>query len=355
MTAPADGFWAGRRVLVTGHTGFKGAWLTLWLQQLGAEVAGFALAPDDDRSTFPALGPWPGLHSIIGDLRDPNAVAAAVRETEPEVVFHLAAQALVRRGYAEPFDTYHVNVVGTANLLEQLRRAPSVRAVVVVTSDKVYANTGAARPFAEGDPLGGSDPYSASKALAELLVEGWRAGLGDAPQLAVSTARAGNVIGGGDRGAERLLPDAWRALERGAPLRLRYPEATRPWQFVLDPLHGYILLAERLVCDPSHAPEAVNFGPDDGSSTTVREVVERLFRVAGAGRWEPADEPAPPEARSLALDSALARRVLGWTARVPLDAALEWTAMWWRARERGEDLRALALYQLAAYDGLLLP
>lgn len=355
MIGPGDPFWAGRRVLVTGHTGFKGAWLTLWLQQLGAEVTGFALAPEDERSTFPALAPWPGLQSVLGDLRDPDAVAAAVRESDPEVVFHLAAQALVRRGYADPFATYHVNVVGTANLLEQLRRASSLRAIVVVTSDKVYESRGATRPLAEGDPLGGSDPYSASKALTELLVQGWRAALPDAAQVRVSTARAGNVIGGGDRGAERLLPDAWRALERAAPLRLRYPDATRPWQFVLDPLHGYLLLARRLVADPSCAPDSVNFGPDGASSTTVREVVDRLFAVVGAGRWEQADEPAPPEAGWLALDSALAQRVLGWAARVPMDLALEWTAMWWRAQERGENLRALALDQLAAYDGLLVP
>lgn len=346
-------FWDGRRVLVTGHTGFKGAWLALWLQRKGAAVTGFALPPDDERSAFPALAPWPGLTSVMGDVRDPAAVAAVLGRSDPEVVFHLAAQALVRRGYADAFETYHTNVVGTANVLHQLAAAPSVRAVVVVTSDKVYAQIGAARAFVEDDVLGGHDPYSASKALTELLVAGWRSRAGeDGRRPAVSTARAGNVIGGGDRGPDRLLPDAWRALEAGTPLVLRYPAATRPWQFVLDPLQGYLRLAECLVDQPAGVPAAVNFGPGGGGAPTVREVAQRVFELWGSGSVEVGPASTLHEAPTLSLDAGLARRALGWAPRLDLDTALEWTLAWWRGADRGEDLRALATGQIEAYEGI---
>lgn len=347
-----DRFWDGRRVLVTGHTGFKGAWLTLWLQRLGAYVTGFALPPDDDRGAFAAFHGGDGVNSRIGDLRQPEAVAQAIAASDPEVIFHLAAQALVGHGYSNPFETYHTNVVGTANLLHELGSATNLRAVVVVTSDKVYANEGPAVAFTEGDPLGGTDPYSASKALADLLVTAWRRSGARHRAVAISTARAGNVIGGGDRGAERLLPDAWRALEAGEPLRLRYPTATRPWQFVLEPLHGYLLLAERLATDPSSVPEAVNFAPGAEASRPVQEVVERLFELWGMGRWEPVGHESLPEATSLQLNSDLARRTLGWTPRLGLGQALEWTTNWWRADARGDDLRQLASSQIAAYENL---
>ena len=349
MTA---GFWRDRRVLVTGHTGFKGAWLALWLQRLGARVTGFALPADDPRSTFPSLKPWEDLDSHLGDLRDPSAVAEVIRSSEPEVVFHLAAQALVRHGYANPFETFHTNVVGTANLLHQVGASPGVRAIVVVTSDKVYANDSTGAVFSESGLLGGEDPYSASKALTELLVDGWRRSPARSRGTAISTARAGNVIGGGDRGTDRLLPDAWRALEAGKPLRLRYPHATRPWQFVLEPLYGYILLAERLVDAPESAPPALNFAPSGEGSLPVADVVAYLFEQWGEGSWEPSGDASLPEAPSIHLDSTLARRTLGWAPRLSLPAALDWTTRWWRGDAEGADLRQLALSQISAYEDL---
>lgn len=338
-------------MLVTGHTGFKGAWLTLWLQHLGAEVSGLALPPDHPEAAFGALSPWPNLVSHVIDVRDAGGVAEAMRASEPEIVFHLAAQALVHRGYADPVGTYSVNVLGTAHVLEAIRAIPSVRAAVVVTSDKVYVNDGREVPFREDDPLGGSDPYSGSKACTELMVETWRRSFGSDAMLA--TARAGNVIGGGDAGSDRLLVDARLALEAGRPLILRRPDATRPWQFVLEPLLGYVLLAERMVTDPRGAPEALNFGPDPGSCVPVREVVERLFSLWGDGAWEPASDGQVSEASSLALDASRAEQLLGWRSRLDIDAVLEWTVAWWRCQARGGDMRALALDQIASYEKLV--
>ncbi|MDQ3979446.1 MAG: CDP-glucose 4,6-dehydratase [Actinomycetota bacterium] len=350
MTHP---FWSRRRVLVTGHTGFKGAWLSLWLQRMGAVVTGFGLPPEDPGSTFPSLAPWPGLQSHLGDIRDAGAVAEVLARSDPEVVFHLAAQALVHRGYQHPFDTYHTNVIGAANLLSQLHACPSLRTVVVVTSDKVYENNGERRAFVERDRLRGNDPYSSSKALTELLVAGWRHCRPAGCDIAISTARAGNVIGGGDRAPDRLLPDAWRALEAGRPLALRFPEATRPWQFVLEPLYGYLLLAEHLTTEPAEAPQAVNFGPEPDCSRPVREVVDAVFKFAGTGTWQLAEAASFPEASSLHLDVSLAREALGWAPRLSLDVALAWTVEWWRARDQGADLRELASAQIAAYEDLI--
>jgi CDP-glucose 4,6-dehydratase len=345
LTASA---WSGRRVLVTGHTGFKGAWLSLWLQHLGARVAGLALPPEDPTGAFGAFAPWPGLDHRIVDVRDAAAVRDTVAAVNPDVVFHLAAQALVRRGYVDPFPTYATNVAGTSNILHAVGAAPSLKAVVVVTTDKVYANTGEGRPFRESDPLGGSDPYSMSKALAELLVAGWRA---NGLRPAVACARAGNVIGGGDRGENRLLPDVWRALSTNRPVLLRHPDAVRPWQFVLDPLAGYLVLAERLLSDPRSAAAAVNFGPDDSASESVARVVERALRLWGSGTWDRDQESRDPEATILRLDAQLAWSALGWRPRYSLDQALELTVAWWRAERDGEDLRKLALSQIEAYGG----
>lgn len=346
-------FWERRRVLVTGHTGFKGAWLSLWLQKMGALVTGISLPPEDEKSTYCALAPWTGLDSRIADLRDASAVREVVMSAQPQVIFHLAAQALVRRGYREPFETYDTNVVGTANLLHQLLRPTPAQAAVIVTSDKVYANQGNATAFSESDRLGGSDPYSASKALAERLVQGWRESVPESRRVPVVTARAGNVVGGGDRGPERLLADAWRALEAGVPLELRYPDAIRPWQFVLEPLYGYLLLAERLVTEPATVPPAVNFGPEEESSRPVKEVVDRVFGRWGGGRWVMRPEPVAPEAATLRLDASLAERALGWRPQLSLDESLDWTVQWWEADARGDDLRALATQQIAAYEDLV--
>lgn len=346
-------WWDGRRVLVTGHTGFKGAWLTLWLQRLGASVTGLALPPEDPAGTFPALAPWPALDSHMVDLRDAPRVADVVAGADPEVVLHLGAQALVRRSYADPAGTWAVNVVGTANVLEAARARPSVRSVVVVTSDKVYANLGDGRPFVEDDRLGGHDPYSSSKAAAELATASWRRSYFDALGVGVATARAGNVIGGGDRGEDRLLPDLWRALESGSTVRLRYPQATRPWQFVLEPLHGYLLLAEALAQGHTAVPKAVNFGPGLTGCVPVGTVVDRAIARWGEGHWEQEPAQQPHEARLLHLDASLATSALGWRPRLGVDTALAWTVEWWRAAAAGDDLRKVAESQIDAYEHLV--
>jgi len=345
--------WDGRRVLVTGHTGFKGAWLALWLQRLGARVTGLALPPEHPTGTFCAVGPWSGLESLMVDLRDGPAVSAAVARVDPEVILHLGAQALVRRGYADPTATWAVNVLGTANLLDAARGLPSLRSVVVVTSDKVYANEGHGRPFTEDDRLGGDDPYSSSKAGAELVTSSWRRSFFADRPVGVATARAGNVIGGGDRGEDRLLPDLWRALELGRPIRLRYPASTRPWQFVLEPLHGYLLLADALVHDPVGTPPALNFGPAISGCVPVAEAVDRALALWGDGGWESESEQQSPEASLLHLDASLATAALGWRPRLDFDTSLAWTVDWWRAAAAGDDLRRLALAQIDAYEDLV--
>ncbi len=342
--------WAGRRVLVTGHTGFKGAWLALWLEHLGAHVTGLALPPEDPAGIFSAVGSWPGLDSHLVDLRDGAAVSAVVADADPEVILHLGAQALVRRGYADPVGTWAVNVVGTANLLEAARALPSLRSLVVVTSDKVYANLGDGRPFTEDDRLGGHDPYSSSKAAAELATAAWRQSFFGDGRVGVATARAGNVIGGGDRGEDRLLPDLWRALETGQAVRLRYPQATRPWQFVLEPLHGYLLLADALARDPHDAPATLNFGPDLSDCVAVATVVDGAIALWGGGHWEREAGDQAPEAGLLHLDATRATALLGWRPRLDHTTALAWTVEWWRAAAGGEDLRKLALTQIEAYE-----
>jgi CDP-glucose 4,6-dehydratase len=275
-----------------------------------------------------------------------------VAETDPQVIFHLGAQALVRRAYADPIATWNVNAMGTAHLLEAARSAPSLRAVLVVTSDKVYANAGDARPFTEEDQLGGRDPYSSSKAGTELVVASWRHSFFSETGVGLATARAGNVIGGGDRGEDRLLPDMWRALEAQEPVRLRYPQATRPWQFVLEPLLGYLLQAERLAT-VRDGPVALNFGPDPTACAPVAEVVERVFELWGGGRWEQVGGPHPPEAATLRLDARQAAATLGWRPRLDLDTALGWTVEWWRTGAAGGDLRELAEGQIDRYCALV--
>lgn len=344
-------YWLGRRVLLTGHTGFKGAWLALWLEQLGAQVTGLALPPEDDKSTFTALSPWPGLDHHVVDLRDAAAVLALVEATDPDVILHLGAQALVRRGYHDPVGTYAVNVMGTLNVLRASMAAPSLRAILVITSDKVYASSEGDRPYREADPLGGRDPYASSKACAELVVQAWRRSF--AGTVGLATCRAGNVIGGGDRGQDRLLPDAWRALEAQQPLRVRHPDATRPWQFVLEPLWGYLAQARRLATDPSGVPEALNFGPATTAGASVAEVVEAVFSLWGGGQWEREVVGQPWEAPSLHLDSSLAERALGWRARMSLDLSLQWTVDWWRCQRDSGDLRQLALGQIKAYEDMV--
>jgi CDP-glucose 4,6-dehydratase len=346
-------FWAGRRVLLTGHTGFKGAWTALWLQALGARVSGLAPGPPTQPSLYELARVGAGMaqeHAI--DVRDAEGVRAALREERPEVVLHLAAQPMVRRSLRDPATTYAVNVLGTVNVLEAVRLEPSeVRAVVVVTSDKCYENPeDGAHRFVEGDPLGGSDPYSSSKACAELVTAAYRRSFffaEDAPRLA--SARAGNVIGGGDWGEDRLIGDIVRAVRAGETVKLRNPDAVRPWQHVLNPLSGYLLLAQELWRSPA-AAQAWNFGPRDADARTVRWIVERLETLwAGALQWELDGSENPPEAGHLALDSGKAERDLGWRAEWDLGEALERIVAWHEAERRGEDMRRTSFEQIATF------
>ena len=359
--ADSHNFWRGRRVLVTGHTGFKGAWLALWLEHLGAEVCGYALAPETDPNLFEDLSGWQGLSSIIGDIRDPDALKIGAVFADPNVVFHLAAQSLVRRGHTDPQATFSTNVQGTANLLHALDNCPGLRAIVVATSDKCYRNDGSGRPFVETDPLGGDDPYSASKAAQEMICHGWSTGLYKsrkrAPRLA--TARAGNVIGGGDWAEDRILPDLFRALARGEPIQLRNPQATRPWQHVLEPLNGYLAYAEKLVRDTEGtAPAALNFGPEAGQSRTVAWLVDQAtghLRAANkpVADWQTDAKANDPEATSLALDPSLARQTLGWRPVLTQEQGVEWAVEWYARVGDGESARDVSLEQIARYENLL--
>jgi CDP-glucose 4,6-dehydratase len=341
-------FWRGRRVLITGHTGFKGGWLWLWLRAMGAHVTGYALAPPSSPNLWEIVGN--GGTSIIGDVRDADRVHDAARRADPQVVFHLAAQALVRESYRDPLGTYGTNVLGTGSVLQACRELSSLDCIVVVTSDKVYENDGAGRPFREEDRLGGHDPYSNSKACTELLAGSFRDSFfRDGPPIA--TARAGNVIGGGDWSADRLIPDCVRALAAGAPVVLRYPAAVRPWQHVLEPLSGYLELAQALVRAPAGVPRAVNFGPDAASFRAVREVVDGFSaRFGGNPGWKQEPSENPPEAPALTLSSALAERSLGWRPRLEIGEALAWTADWYRAFAAGENMVSFSQTQIARYE-----
>ncbi len=348
-------FWRGRRVLVTGHTGFKGAWLSLWLEVLGAEVAGLA-PPAAPGSLYELARAGEGVEEHDADIRDGAAVTAAVEAVRPEVVVHLAGQPLVRRSLRDPVGTYEVNVMGTVNVLEALRASGApAGAVVIVTSDKCYENVAARRrPFAEDDLLGGSDPYSSSKACAELVASAYRrsfGGPGGAGRLA--TARAGNVIGGGDRGEDRLLADAVRAVEGGSPLHLRNAEAVRPWQHVLNPLAGYLELVQELWRSES-AQRAWNFGPPPGEARSAGWIAARLAELwEGELQWRSDDAPAPLEAVHLLLDSSAAERELGWRPPWSLDDALARTVEWHRAARAGEDMRIRTLEQIGAFAAAL--
>lgn len=341
---PDAAFWRGRRVLVTGHTGFKGAWLCRLLAALGAEVTGLALDPEPGPAAFAALGVAGVLAADHrADLRDAATLDRLIRAARPEVVLHLAAQALVARGHRDPSGTFATNLAGTVHVLEALRGLQGVAAALVVTSDKVYRNEGLGRPFVETDPLGGEDPYSASKAAAEIAVASWRASFGAAlPPLA--TARAGNVIGGGDFAEARIIPDLVRAEAAGLPLLVRRPDATRPFQHVLDVLRGYLMQAEALAAGTS--PPALNFGPRDGE---IR--VRDLLALWGDVAWRLEDGPLMPEAKRLALDSALAGRALGWHPLLDTPRAIAATAAWYAAWRSGADMARAAEAEIAPFLG----
>ncbi|MCB4822837.1 CDP-glucose 4,6-dehydratase [Roseicella aerolata] len=347
---PRPGFWRGRRVLVTGHTGFKGSWLVLLLHRLGAEVTGIALDPAPGPSAFAAMQVAPLLAADHrADIRDGAELAALVRAARPELVLHLAAQPFVGRSYREPAATFATNCTGTIHLLEALRGLPGVAAALFITSDKVYRNDGAGRAFLEEDPLGGADPYSASKAAAEAAVQSWRASFArELPPIA--TARAGNVIGGGDFGEQRIIPDLVRAQLAGEPLLLRRPDATRPFQHVLDVLRGYLMLTEHLAEAPDRSPAALNFGPLDGE-IRVRELIDFWGAAMGAPvDWRQEQGPVMAEAPRLGLDSTLAGRTLGWLPTLSTPEAIAETARWYATWRAGGDARAHAL---AAIDRLV--
>ncbi len=350
VTRPNHDFWRAKRVLLTGHTGFKGAWLLLWLQQLGARVSAVSLPPATQPSLFELARLAEFGDSRFCDLRDASAVAALVAQVQPEIVLHLAAQSLVRTGYRQALDTFSTNVMGSANLLDALVGPRCARVVVAVSTDKVYQNREWAYPYREDDALGGHDPYSASKAAAELVVASYRASFLKDAGCAVASARAGNVIGGGDWSEDRLLPDAVRAWQAGVPLEIRHPGATRPWQHVLEPLAAYLVLAEKLWQDADLAG-AYNFGPETGAAATVRELVSMARDCFGRGEVALGDGAAGPhEANWLALEVAKARQLLGVKPRWALPEAVRRSMSWYRSLAQGADARALCLADMADFE-----
>lgn len=340
-------FWRGRRVFLTGHTGFKGGWLALWLEALGAKVHGFALPPPTEPNLFTVAGIEGRLSGHTqGDLADRALLTASLQAARPEVVFHLAAQPLVRRSYALPVETFATNVMGTVHLLEAIRGCPSVRAVLNVTTDKCYENQEWNWGYRENDPLGGADPYASSKACSELVTAAFRRSFLEAAGLGVATARAGNVIGGGDWAAERLIPDAFRALDANTPLVIRAPHAIRPWQHVLGPLSGYLALAESLYREGPAFSGAWNFGPADEGARSVAAVLQRLAELEPAFRWVHDPAPQPHETSTLRLDSTRTRLRLAWHPRWDFDTSLAKTLEWHLAWRQGRDMGEVTLAQI---------
>lgn len=345
-------FWKGRKVLLTGHTGFKGGWLALWLRQLGADVHGLALPPVTTPSLWQVAQLDQQIPGELADIRDAARLSAALQSFQPELVLHLAAQPLVRESYRTPAETYATNVMGTINLLEAIRATDSVRAVLVVTTDKCYDNREWSWPYREQDALGGFDPYSSSKACVELLCASYRDSFLRAAGVALATARAGNVLGGGDWSPERLIPDVFGAWQQGREVLLRYPHATRPWQHVLDPLMGYLQLAQGLLSDPERYAAAWNFGPDSAGLATVETVVGHLAQLwPGAARWSISADAQPHEAGLLALESSKARQSLGWAPRWSLEATLKHTLDWQLAWQGGRNMADVTCAQIVAHQG----
>lgn len=340
-------FWRGRRVFVTGHTGFKGSWLALWLSQMGAKITGYAL-PATDVSLFRQARIEGLLTHVDGDIRDLPALERAMMAANPEVVFHLAAQPLVRLSYETPVETFATNVQGTVHVLEACRRVRSLRSVVCITSDKCYENREWIWPYRESDPMGGHDPYSASKGAAELVISAYRSSFlhGDTK---VASVRAGNVIGGGDWAADRLIPDIVGALVAGQSPLIRSPDSVRPWQHVLEALSGYLMIAQRLAEGADWAASGWNFGPSDDDARAVGWIVDRMISTWGSGSWAGADGPRPHEAKILKLDCSRARNELGWRPVLGLEGALDWIVQWHKAVAAGDDARSVTLAQLDQY------
>jgi CDP-glucose 4,6-dehydratase len=348
---PDERFWKDRRVLLTGHTGFKGSWAAAWLKRLGARIVGFALPPDTTPSLWRGIGEDLLDDEVLGDVADLATLRSVVERARPSVVLHLAAQSLVRRSFARPVQTFATNVMGTVHLLEALRGAEGLEAVLVVTSDKVYADNGIGRPHIEADPLGGSDPYSASKAAAEMAVASYSAFFASCG-AGIATARAGNVIGGGDWSEDRLVPDVWRAASLRQPLFLRNPDAIRPWQHVLEPLAGYLGYAEALA-EGRELPASLNFGPPPGQGRTVAELAEAMADALGGQiAWRKDDRPAPAETSFLSVDSTCAAQALGWRPRLSCAEAVDWSARWYCDWQDGSDPLQLCFSQIERYEAL---
>ena len=352
-------FWFSKKVFITGHTGFKGSWLSLWLQQLGAEVIGYALPPPTQPSLFKVVQVEKSMTSIIGDIRDGVLLTNAMRQAEPDIVIHMAAQPLVRKSYVDPVVTYSTNVMGTVQLLEAVRQTPSVRAVVNVTTDKCYENKEWVWGYRENEPMGGFDPYSSSKGCAELVTAAYRNSFFNTVrhgehQVALASARAGNVIGGGDWADDRLIPDVLRAIESGQSVKIRNPQATRPWQYVLEPLKGYLVLAEKLYTEGSAFAEAFNFGPAEEDAKPVQWIVEQLTHSWGDGAsWQLEGGTHPHEAHYLKLDCSKARLKLGWKPHWNLAQALQAIIVWHRAHiahKSSTAMRSICLQQIKEYS-----
>lgn len=350
-------FWQNKRIFLTGHTGFKGSWLSLWLQSMGAQVVGYALASSTNPSLFELTDVAKGMTNIIGDIRDLAHLKTVFAEHQPEIVIHMAAQPLVRYSYVEPVETYSTNVMGVVNLLEAVRATPSVKAVVIVTTDKCYENLEWDWGYRENEAMGGFDPYSSSKGCAELVTAAYRNSYFHPEKyathgVAIATARAGNVIGGGDWSEDRLIPDIMRAISQGKPVSIRNPHATRPWQHVLEPLSGYLVLAEKLYTEGTCYAEGWNFGPYDADAKPVQWIVEKLTQSWGKGAsWVLDGSDHPHEAHYLKLDCSKAKARLNWLPRWHLDYALENIVEWQRAHLNNGDMKALTLRQITKYVG----
>lgn len=350
--------WRGKRVFLTGHTGFKGSWLALWLSRLGAQVRGFALDPCTEPNMFTLTSVGDVVEDVRGDIRDYSTLANSLREFAPEVVLHLAAQPIIGRGYAEPVDTYATNVMGTVHLLEAVRQAHGVRAVVCVTTDKCYQNQEWVWPYRESDRLGGYDPYSSSKACAEIVSAAYRSSFFPVDRMhehrvGIASARAGNVIGGGDWSENRLVPDLVRGFCTGNSVLIRRPKAIRPWQHVLEPIRGYLMLAERLLTQDAQFASSFNFGPSDEQNWSVERIATKLVDLWGEGAsWTCGSVLGEHEDHVLRLDATKARVVLGWKPQLGIEQALEWTLAWYRAWRRKEDLAEFSHQQILGYERL---
>jgi CDP-glucose 4,6-dehydratase len=351
---PSPEFWKGRRVFLTGHTGFKGSWTSLWLEKLGATVSGYSLPPNHDPALFDLLAPFSNAESTYADLAEHDRLRKIIHDFAPSVILHMAAQPLVRVAYAQPRETYASNLMGSVNVLDAAKDLDGLDAVLMVTSDKVYANSDAGVPFAEDDLLGGHDPYSASKACIEIATSSYRDSFFEPRGVPLATSRAGNVIGGGDWSVDRLVPDVWRAVAAGKLPELRNPDSTRPWQHVLEPISGYLVFLQALVERGVAEPKALNFGPLPGAAeVTTGEVADAVAQGLGHEHgWVQAPGEHPPENKLLALDASLAMDSLGWSPRLDSPTTLEWTAEWYHDFNSGADPRALTLGQIERYEQL---